>query len=68
MDVQHGGTNMFTLSSSGLATSAAGFAKGAFTGITTTNTFYSVSSDLLSTVTNIVVVQGGIITGWTVTQ
>ncbi len=44
-----------------------GFKKGAFTGITTTNTFYSVSSDLMTTVTNVVVLQGGIVTAWTVT-
>jgi hypothetical protein len=44
-----------------------GFQRGAFTGITTTNTFYSVAANLLSTITNVVVVQGGIITGWTVT-
>lgn len=37
------------------------------TGITTTNTFYSVDAGLTSTVTNVVVIQGGIITSWTVT-
>jgi hypothetical protein len=51
----------------GTANATNGFLRGSFTGITTTNTFYSVAADLLSTVTNVVVVQGGIITGWTVT-
>lgn len=53
--------------SGGSINSTNGFAKAGFTGITRTQTFYSVTSDLLTTVTNVVVVQGGIITTWTVT-
>jgi hypothetical protein len=45
-----------------------GYLKGALTGITTTNTFYSVTADLTATVTNVVTVSGGIITSWIITQ
>jgi hypothetical protein len=45
-----------------------GFLKGALTGISVTNTFYSVTADLMATVTNVVVVSGGIVTSWQITQ
>jgi hypothetical protein len=62
------GVTKFNVTTNGLAIAAAGFGKGAFTGITTTNTFYSTGSGGTGIVTNVVVLQGGIVSGWTVTQ
>jgi hypothetical protein len=60
------GTNTASMTTDGTVT-ATQFKKGSFTGITTTNTFYTTGASGSGVVTNVQVVSGGIVTSWVVT-
>ncbi len=56
------------ITSSGSVNATNGYKKGAFTGVSTTNTVYTTGAGGVGSVTNVITAQGGLIVSWVVTQ